>query len=400
MFNRIVKKDELKNKRVLVRTDFNVPTENGVVQDSSRIKNALPTIEFLKAAGAKIILISHFGKSSNFNHEQSLRNLIDIVAKEYNSKIIFIEDCLSENAEAIIKDSPIDSIILPENLRFYPGEEECDDAFAKQLAMLADFYINEAFSVSHRRHASIFALPQFLPHAFGLSFRKEIGVIDNFFSCALSPKMCIVGGAKLSTKVDLLKNLTKRVDKLAVGGSIAGVFMSASEKHSLNIPDADKYRCEVAEIIENARKYNCELILPTDFSALVSNEEFCRTIISSEDSMAKIFDIGPNSVELFKHHMRESRMLLWNGPVGLFEKSPFDFGTASIAREAAQLTRSGRLTSVIGGGDTGFAINKFNLSEDMSYISTAGGAFLSYMEGKELPGISAMKDAAVLVDDN
>ncbi|MDR1235888.1 MAG: phosphoglycerate kinase [Holosporaceae bacterium] len=392
----ILGKDAFRNRKVLVRVDFNVPTENGAVQDSSRIKNARSTIEFLKDSGAKIILISHFGKTTNHNPDQSLKNVIDTVAAEYKSRIVFIEDCLAENAAAIIDASPIGDIILLENLRFYPGEEDCNIDFAKRLAMLADFYINEAFSVAHRKHASIFALPQLLPHAPGLSFRKEVQTIDNFFADNSSPKMCIVGGAKLSTKVNLLKNLVKKVNKLAVGGGIAGVFSAVLGKHPLNIFNAEEYRQNVIEIMENAKRHNCELILPVDFSALVCKEKCESEIFSSENSGAKIFDIGPNSVELFKHHVRESKMLLWNGPVGLFEKAPFDFGTASIAKEVAQLTIDGKLTSVIGGGDTAFAMNKFNVAQDMSYISTAGGAFLSYLENSDLPGISAMKNASVL----
>ncbi|MDR1333983.1 MAG: phosphoglycerate kinase [Holosporaceae bacterium] len=397
---RIVRKEDLRNKKVLVRVDFNVPMENGIVRDSSRIKNALPTIKFLKDAGAKIILASHLGKTARFNHEQSLKNIVDVVAREYDSEIIFVEDCLAENAGAIINAAPSHDIILLENLRFYSGEESCDEEFAKRLATLADFYINEAFSVSHRRHASIFALPRFLPHAFGLSFLKEINVIDNFFQNSQSPKMGIVGGAKLTTKVNLLKNLVKKIDKLALGGGIAGVFLSLLKKHSFNVPNVDDYRQEVAEIAESAQQHNCELILPIDFSALVCQEESQKAIISSEDNGVSIFDIGPNSIELFKKHLKESKVLLWNGPVGLFEKAPFDFGTASIAKEVAQLTRSGQLKSIIGGGDTGFAMNKFNVAQDMSYISTAGGAFLSYLEGEELPGILAMKNAHILESAN
>ncbi|MDR2781983.1 MAG: phosphoglycerate kinase [Holosporaceae bacterium] len=376
----VINKENLRNKKVLVRVDFNVPTENGIVQDAFRIENTLPTIELLKSVGAKIILISHIGKTTNYNRDQSLRNVIDTATNTYKSKIVFIDDCMDENAGSIIDNSSVDNIVLMENLRFYQNEENCDFEFAKRLAKLADFYINEAFSVSHRKHASIFALPQFLPHALGLSFVREIRTIDNFFADTSSPKMCIVGGTKLSTKVNLLKNLVKKVDKLAIGGGIAGVFSSFFGKLYLDC-GKNEYERDVIEIAENANKYNCELILPIDFSALIDTER-CND--------AKIFDIGPNSVELFKSHLKKSKLLLWNGPVGLFEKAPFDFGTMSIAKEVSQLTQNGELTSIIGGGDTSFAINKFNMAKDMSYISTAGGAFLSYLEGRELPGIFAM----------
>jgi phosphoglycerate kinase len=395
--SKIITRNDLRNKKVLVRVDFNLPVDDGVIQDNSRIKNAFPTIKFLKDARAKIILISHFGKTTYPNHVQSLKIVAKEVAKEYDSDVIFIEDCLSKQAEITINESPVDSIILMENLRFHLGEEKCDVKFAKRLAKLADFYINEAFSTSHRKHASIFAIPRFLPHALGLSFKKEIETMDKFLNNSQSPKMCIIGGAKLSTKINLLKNLVKRVDKLALGGGIAGAFLSFLGNSSLKIFNLREYKNDVMEIIENSRRYNCELIIPVDFSALVSSGgAFHHAIVSSENDNATIFDIGPGSVELFKRHVRESKMVLWNGPVGLFEKAPFDFGTISIAKDVAQLTQDGKLISIIGGGDTSFAMNKFNISRDLSYVSTAGGAFLSYLEGTKLPGLQAMKDPYIL----
>ena len=217
---------DLQGKRVIVRVDLNVPIQNGIVQDISRIKNISPTIDFLKKAHSKVILISHLGKTNPKNDAQSLRHIAKALEEEYTSRVIFIDDCLSEQADKIISDASYDDLILLENLRFYKEEEACDQEFAQKLARLGDFYINEAFSVSHRKHASVYALPQFLPHALGLAFKKEIGVIDNFLNNAKSPKMSIVGGAKLSTKVNLLKNLVKKVDKLALGGEIAGAFLA------------------------------------------------------------------------------------------------------------------------------------------------------------------------------
>lgn len=389
----VIRKDCLKNKKVLVRVDFNVPIENGTIRDDSRINNALPTIEFLKRAGAKIILISHLGKTSHFNQNQSLRNIAEEVEKKYSSRVVFIDDCLCENAAPIISDSSIDDIILMENLRFHPEEEECDLAFARRLANLADFYINEAFSASHRKHASIFAVPQFLPHALGLSFVKEIQTIDGFFSNAISPKMCIVGGVKLSTKINLLKNLVKKVDKIALGGGIAGIFLSFVRNSSFKILDSEKYGEDIAEILENSKQYGCELILPVDFSTSADGKKVASSaLVTSENGESVIFDIGPDSVELFKHHIRESKTIMWNGPIGLFEKPPFDSGTIAIAREISRLTKEGELISITGGGDTSFAMNKFGISQDLSHVSSAGGAFLSYLEGTELPGIAAMRD--------
>ncbi|MDR2724059.1 MAG: phosphoglycerate kinase [Holosporaceae bacterium] len=391
--SKIITKDDLKNKKVLVRVDFNVPLENGIVQDNSRIKNISPTIKFLKDAGAKIILISHLGKTAQFNQAQSLKNIIREITNEYKLKVVFIEDCLDENASLIIENTPVSNIILVENLRFHSEEENCDFVFAKRLASWADFYINEAFSVSHRKHASIFAIPKFLPHAFGLAFVSEIRTINNFFNNVLPPRICIIGGMKLSTKINLLKNLVMKVDKLALGGSVAGVFLSSLRKKSPCTPDSDIYAEEVSLIIENSQKYNCELIMPVDF--MISNVEqkalYC-SVASPEINAADIFDIGPRTVELFKHHLRESKTVLWNGPMGLFEKSSFENGTLSLAQEVSRLSLDKKLTSIICGGDTVFAVNKFQVSKNISHISTAGGAFLAYLEGTKLPGIEAQKD--------
>ena len=393
-----ITKNDLKGKKVLVRVDFNVPIEDEIVQDTARIRNVNSTIKYLQDAGAKIILMSHLGKTTLPNHKQSLKLVAEKAEEEFHSKIVFIDDCIAENAKSIIDSTDYNEIILLENLRFHTEEENCDEGFAKKLASLADFYINEAFSVSHRKHASIFSVPKFLPHALGFSFKKEIQVVDNFFQNAASPKMCIIGGSKLATKVKLLKNLVKKVDKLALGGGIAGAFLAFLGNGALKIFDPKEYRDDVIEIIKNSKEHNCELIMPTDFSALISdNDTFEHTIISSEGSNASIFDIGPESVELFKKHINESKVVLWNGPVGLFERAPFDFGTRVLGEHIAQRTRENHLTSIIGGGDTGFAMKKFKVCHDMSYISTAGGAFLSYLEGSELAGLTAMQDAYTLV---
>lgn len=387
-------KTDLKGKKVLVRVDFNIPIEDGIIQDAARIKSINHTVRYLKDVGAKIILMSHLGKTTAPNSAQSLKIVADYLAEEFYSRVVFIEDYFSEQSRAIIESTPCSDIILLENLRFHVEEEQCDEEFAKKLAGLADFYVNEAFSVAHRKHASVFAVPKYLPHAFGFAFKKEIQMVDDFFQKETSPKMCIIGGSKLETKVKLLKNLVKKVDKLALGGGIAGAFLAFLGNGSLKIFDPKEYRDDVIEIINNAKECNCELIMPTDFSALISDREtFKHTIISTEANNASIFDIGPESVALFKKHIADSKIVLWNGPVGLFEKAPFDFGTRILGEFVAQRTRENKLLSIIGGGDTGFAMKKFKVAHDISYISTAGGAFLSYLEGNELPGIAAMKDA-------
>ncbi|MBR1734921.1 MAG: phosphoglycerate kinase [Alphaproteobacteria bacterium] len=382
-------------KKVLVRADLNVPIQNGVVQDISRVKNLKETISFLRKGHAKIILMSHLGKTNQKNDEQSLRLVINALSKEYKCNVVFIDDCLSQNADEIINKSSFDDLILLENLRFYKEEEMCDTVFAGKLAHLADFYINEAFSVSHRKHASVYEVPKFLPHALGLAFVKEISIIDYFLNNAKSPKMSIVGGAKLSTKVKLLKNLVKKVDKLALGGGIAGAFLAFQGNTILSISAQKEFEKDVIEIIGNAKEYGCELIFPEDFCALISEDKE-NSIITSDDVNASIFDIGPKSVEIFIKHIRESSTVLWNGPVGLFEKPPFDYGTRMIGEEIGRLTREGKLMSIVGGGDTAHAMNKFNIAKDLTYQSTSGGAFLTYLECSKLPGMSSMKDALIL----
>lgn len=389
--------NDLKGKKVLVRVDLNVPTQNGSVMDNSRIKHISPTINFLKKSKAKIILISHMGKTSTNNDGESLRIVINELSKAYSSRVIFIDDCLSKDAKKIINDASYEDIILLENLRFYQEEENCDKNFARKLSELADFYINEAFSVSHRKHASICEIQKFLPHAFGIAFLNEITTINNFLSAAKSPKMCIVGGAKLSTKIKFLKNIVKNIDKLAIGGRIAGVFLAFQNNDNFSEFRQEEFDYDIKEILYNSQKFECELILPVDFSALVENN---KCVDNASYCGHLVFDIGPKTVKLFKQHISESSSILWNGPLGLFEHPPFDFGTMSIAKEIAILSQKKEFISIIGGGDTAFAMNKFNLSNCMTHVSTSGGAFLAYLEGTELPGIQCMHNAYRLLDEN
>jgi phosphoglycerate kinase len=367
----------------------------------SKIKHHFQTIDFLKKAGAKIIIISHIALKPELEHRHSLKIVADIVAREYRLNVVFANDCLGDDVETIIATSRNDDIILLENLRFHPGEEECDFKFAKKLAGLADFYINDAFSMSHRRHASMCLLPQLLPHAFGFSFENELNMLRYFFNEAKSPKMSIVGGSKLSTKVKLLKNLTRRVNKLALGGGIAGVFLAFQDKIPIRISNLDSYANEIAAIVESAEKNGCELVLPVDFSALIGQHCLSEAIMCvGGDNMhcleSAIFDIGPDSVDLFKRHLAASATVLWNGPLGLFEKAPFDFGTKSVAEEMARLSRERKLVSIVGGGETSFAMNKFGVADDLTHLSISGGAFLTYLEGGDLPGLAAMTNALPL----
>ncbi|MCR4623268.1 MAG: phosphoglycerate kinase [Alphaproteobacteria bacterium] len=381
---------ELSDKVVLVRVDFNVPMGNGIIMDDARIRVPVATVRDLQNRGAKVVLISHLGKTSDQTEVESLRQLIPHIEKIYKSSVLFIENYLSENTRSLIKKAPQNSLILFENLRFHPQEESCDLAFAEKLASLGDFFVNEAFSVSHRKHASVFGIPQFLPSDLGENFKKEIKNIERFFNYSSGKRMAIIGGSKLLTKIKLLKRLVTKVDKLALGGGIAGAFLSYFKNDISEVFDFGEYEADVKEVTENAKKFGCELIVPTDFSALISTKSE-HAIMRSEDSNTMVFDIGPDSVKLLEDHILTSDMVLWNGPVGLFERSPFEFGTKAIAEFIAERTQNHQLISIIGGGDTGFAMKKFGVADKMTCISTAGGAFLNYVENEDCPALEAIR---------
>ncbi len=381
---------ELSGKVVLVRVDFNVPMDNGLVMDDARIKVPVATVKDLWERGAKVVLMSHLGKTSDQVEIQSLRQLVPAIEEIYGRSVSFIENYLNENTRSLIEQTSQNDLILLDNLRFYPQEEDCDLDFAKKLATLGDFFVNEAFSVSHRRHASVFGIPQFLPSDLGKNFKKEIKNIEDFFNHTSGKRMAIIGGSKLSTKIKLLKRLVAKVDKLAIGGGLAGAFLSYFNGDLSEVFDLKGYEADVKEIVNNAKDFGCELIVPTDFSALISAKSD-HAIMRSENSNTSVFDIGPDSVKLLKNHIKNSDVVLWNGPVGLFERSPFEFGTKAIAEFIAKRTQSHKLISLIGGGDTGFAMKKFNVADKMTCISTAGGAFLNYVENEDCPALEAIR---------
>ncbi|MBO4405217.1 MAG: phosphoglycerate kinase [Alphaproteobacteria bacterium] len=381
---------ELSDKVVLVRVDFNVPMDNGDIMDDARIRVPFATVKDLQNRGARVVLMSHLGKTSDQTGIRSLRQLIPYIENIYKSSVLFMENYLDEGAKSLIEKVPQDRLILLENLRCHPQEESCDLDFARKLASLGDFFVNEAFSVSHRRHASVFGIPQFLLSDLGENFKKEIKNIEEFFNHSSGKRMAIIGGSKLPTKIKLLKRLVAKVDKLALGGGIAGAFLSYLKNDPTGIFDFKEYEPEVKEIVENAKKFGCELIIPTDFSALISAKSD-HAIMRSENSNTTVFDIGPDSVKLLEDHIAASDMVLWNGPVGLFERSPFEFGTKAIAEFIAKRTQDHQLISIIGGGDTGFAMKKFNVADKMTCISTAGGAFLNYVENEDCPALEAIR---------
>lgn len=383
---------DLAGKRVLVRVDINVPVENGVVTDTSRIDRIVPTVEDIQAAGGKVILMAHFGRpKGQVVPEMSLEIIAPTLADVLGLPVTFASD---DYADAIA-DMDADEVLLLENLRFNPGEEKNDVAFAKTLADLGDVYCNDAFSAAHRAHASTEAIARLLPACAGRLMAEELGALEKALGTPERPVVAVVGGAKVSTKLDLLGNLVGKVDHLVIGGGMANTFLAAQ---GINV---GKSLCEhdladtAREILGKATAAGCEIILPRDivvareFKANAENETIAAADCP-EDAM--IFDAGPETVAYINGVIKNAKTLIMNGPLGVFELVPFNAGTFAVLDVIAAQTQSGALVSVGGGGDTVAAINASNHGSDFTYVSTAGGAFLEWMEGKELPGVAALSN--------
>jgi phosphoglycerate kinase len=386
---------DLKGKTALVRVDFNVPMENGVVQDDTRLRAALPTIDLLSKAGAKIILLAHFDRPKGKRvPEMSLKPVVEPLAKLVKKPVAWADDCIGEPAKAVVDALKPGDIALLENLRYHAGEEKNDPAFAAELAKLGDIYVNDAFSAAHRAHASTEGIAKLLPAYPGLSMERELTALDAALGNPQRPVLGIVGGSKVSTKLDLLKNLVTKLDKLAIGGGMANTFLFA-QGHDVGSSYCEKDLAGTArEIIRLAGQNKCELLLPID---IVVAEQMAAGVptrvrgLGQVDEHERILDAGPESVARLKKAMAASKTLIWNGPLGVFEIPPFDKGTVDAAKEAAKLAREGKLIAVAGGGDTVSAMNHAGVAADLTFISTAGGAFLEWMEGKVLPGVEALK---------
>ncbi|AWN49981.1 phosphoglycerate kinase [Methylobacterium terrae] len=389
---------DLKGKRVLVRVDFNVPMDQGRVTDATRIKRVLPTLTELVEAGAKVILLAHFGRPKGKPvAAESLRPIAEATAKELGRPVAFAEDCIGETAAAAVAALKDGDVLMLENTRFHAGEEKNDKAFVEALAANGDVYVNEAFSAAHRAHASTEGLAHVLPAYAGRLMQAELDALTKGLEAPARPVVAIVGGSKVSTKIDLLKNLVAKVDALVIGGGMANTFLHAA---GLGV---GKSLCErdlagtAQAIIEAAREKNCAIILPVDG---VVAEEFKAGAphhtygVDAIPDNGMILDIGGLSVDRISAAIDDARTLVWNGPVGAFEIAPFDQGTVAAARHAASRTKAGKLVSVAGGGDTVAALNHAGVSEDFTYISTAGGAFLEWLEGKPLPGVDALRQKA------
>jgi len=389
---------DVAGKTVLVRTDLNVPMQGGKVSNNNRIVRLLPTLNYLIKKKCRIVLLSHFDRpKGKFVPSMSLAPLVDALSEAMDGRDIhFGVDCIGPAArDAVAKLKP-GEIVLLENLRFHAQEEAGDAHFARELASLGDVFINDAFSASHRAHASITGLSSFLPVAAGRLMEEELASIYSIYSDAKKPITAIVGGSKVSTKLELLESLVTRVENLVIGGAMANTFLLA-QGHSVGKSLVEpNLKVTAKRILETAKKKNCNIILPVDVvigePGLSGSNNACVGIEHiPADQM--VLDIGNETLRTIAGCLAESKTVIWNGPVGLFETRPFDVSTIMIAREIARLTSGKKLQSIAGGGDTVAALAIAGLGESFSYLSTAGGAFLEYLEGKTLPGITMLMEA-------
>ncbi len=385
---------DIAGKRVLVRVDLNVPVADGKVSDATRIERVAPTIKELSDKGARVILLAHFGRPKGEPvANQSLSLIAPAVEEVLDQKVAFASDCIGAPAADAIAKMENGDILLLENTRFHKGEEKNTPEFVAELARNGDIFVNDAFSAAHRAHASTEGLAHHMPAYAGRTMQAELVALEKGLGKPARPVVAIVGGAKVSTKIDLLSNLVKKVDALVIGGGMANTFLAAQ---GINV---GKSLCEhdlaetAKQIMIDAEAAGCAIVLPVDgvvareFKAGAANETVAITAIPAD---AMVLDVGPKSVEAINGWISKAETLVWNGPLGAFEIAPFDTATVAAARHAAERTRAGKLVSVAGGGDTVSALNHAGVADDFSYVSTAGGAFLEWMEGKELPGVAVL----------
>lgn len=385
---------DLAGKRALVRVDFNVPMQDGEVSDDTRLRAAKPTIDKLKAGGAKIVLLAHFDRPKGKRVESmSLKPIADALAKVIGQPVAFADDCVGEAAKAAVDALGDGEVLLLENVRFHPGEEANDADFARALAANGDLYVNDAFSAAHRAHASTEGLAHRMPTAAGFLMEAELNALNDALESPKKPVIAIVGGSKISTKLSVLNNLVKKVDYLFLGGGMANTFLAAQGiEVGKSLCERDMIP-EAKTIMATCEKAGCELLLPIDRVCVTKfGENAPFEIRKTEDMPAEeeAVDVGPQTIEMLEDILAGCKTALWNGPMGVFEVKPFDKGTNELARAVATLTATGSLVSVAGGGDTVSALENAAAAEDFTYISSAGGAFLEWLEGKELPGVAAL----------
>lgn len=386
--------NDIAGKRVLVRVDLNVPVSDGKVTDATRIERVAPTILELSDKGAKVILLAHFGRpKGEVVADMSLKMIAPAVEAVLDRRVLFAADCIGDVAKSAIDAMQNGDILLLENTRFHKGEEKNTPEFTAALAANGDIFVNDAFSAAHRAHASTEGLAHHMPAYAGRTMQAELEALEKGLGNPTRPVVAIVGGAKVSTKIDLLQNLVKKVDALVIGGGMANTFLAAQGI------DVGKSLCEhdladtARTILAEAEKAGCAIVLPVDgvvareFKANAANETVAVSAIPAD---AMMLDVGPKSVEKVNGWIEKAATLVWNGPLGAFEIEPFDKATVSAAQHAAAQTKAGKLVSVAGGGDTVAAVNHAGVGDDFTYVSTAGGAFLEWMEGKPLPGVDIL----------
>ena len=379
---------DLRGKKVFIRVDFNVPMENGKILDDTRILEALPTIQYALNSGAKVFLCSHLGRPKGKRiPELSLRPVYEYLKSKIKAPLYFIEDIMSEEAERILSQIKEGEVVLLENIRFYEGETKNDPELSKVLVKFAEVYINDAFSVCHRAHASVVGVAELVKEkGIGFLTEKELKYLNRIIGKPERPFYAIVGGSKVSTKIGVLKNLLNKIDKLIIGGAMANTFLYALGYKVGSSMIENEFVETAKEIIAEARELDVKIYLPIDAIVERNGEAYLISLEEIEEG-DKIYDIGEDTVEYFSAALEGAKTVIWNGPLGYFEKEPFDFGTISLARRVAALSA----VTVAGGGDTLSALKKAGVITAFSHTSTAGGAFLEYLEGKDLPGLAVLK---------
>jgi phosphoglycerate kinase len=385
---------QVRGKRVLVRADLNVPMKDGVITDMARIERQAPTLRELAEKGARVIVLSHFDRpKGRIVPAMSLAPIAAALARELGKPVAFASDCIGDVAKGAVAKLKDGDILLLENTRFHAGEEKNDPAFTNEVAAFGDIFVNDAFSAAHRAHATTEGLAHLLPSAAGRSMEQELNHLNKALSDPERPVMAVIGGAKVSTKIALLENLVKRVETLVIGGAMANTFLAAegfAVGKSLYEPD---HLDTARSVIHLSTESGCAIFVPSD---VVVAKEFKanaahRTVDAhSVGASEMILDVGPATIAAFENRLRGTRTLVWNGPFGAFETPPFDAGTIAAAKLVAAATKAGNLLSVAGGGDTVAALNHAGVTDEFSYVSTAGGAFLEWLEGQELPGVAAL----------
>ncbi len=388
----IINQENLKDKRVLLRLDLNVPLKNGIITDETRINKILPIINFLLEKKSKILVISHVGRpKGKINNDLSLKPICENLERKINQKIILITKNIFEIKKGDLFNNSTDQIIFLENIRFYKEEENNDINFSNHLAKLADIYINDAFSCSHRAHASVSKITEFLPSFAGLQLKTEITALKKVTTEIKKPITCIIGGSKISTKIELIKNLIPKFDNIIIVGAMANNILSYKGNPIGKSLKEDDCQLIIEDIFKTAKNNSCLIIYPEDVAVGKSmNDDAIIKDLNEVSNDDIILDIGPKTISKIKNIIENSETILWNGPAGYFENPKFANGCFEIAKKIIEKNKDNRIYSVAGGGDTIAVLNQMKAIDNFNFVSTAGGAFLEYLEGKELPGIKAL----------